>query len=146
MKYIGIDLGTTNSTISIAYKGSNGTDIMAKTLGVTQVDETGVNMTSSHTILPSVVYYDEYDTPYVGMYAKKMMSISPKQVLSKVKRYMGKEGKWTLNNGQAFTPQEVSGIVLSVLRREAENYFMGETVDSAVITVPASFNLMQQNA
>ncbi|SOC37087.1 Hsp70 family protein [Ureibacillus acetophenoni] len=146
MKYIGIDLGTTNSTISIAYKSSNGNDIFSKTLGVTQVDETGVNMSSSHNILPSVVYYDEYETPFVGMYAKKMMSISPKQVLSKVKRFIGKEGKWTLTNGQSFTPQEVSGIVLSVLRREAENYFMGEEVDSAVITVPASFDLLQQNA
>ncbi|MEO2223028.1 Hsp70 family protein [Priestia megaterium] len=146
MKYIGIDLGTTNSTISIAYKGNNGKDIMSKTLGVSQVDETGVNMVSSHTVLPSVVYYDDAETPYVGMYAKKMMSIAPKQVLSKVKRSMGKDGKYTLKSGQKYTPQEVSGIVLSVLRREAENYYMGESIDGAVITVPASFNLLQQNA
>lgn len=141
-RFVGIDLGTTNSTISIAYTKPNG-DVEAQTLEVTQIDETGNNMTQDFA-LPSVVYFDDEDQPYVGHFAKRMLGTYPKQVVKEAKRYIGQESSWPINN-RKIRPDEISSYILKLLKTQVEAYF-GQNIESAVITVPANFNFQQENA
>lgn len=141
-RYVGIDLGTTNSTVSIAYKNPKG-EVNSKTLQVKQYDEQGMNMTFDE-VLPSVVYFDDHSTPHVGRFAKKMISIDPKQTMSKVKRHIGKEVNWEIASGERYSPEEISAFILRTLKKTAEDYYLGQDIDGAVITVPANFNFQQQ--
>ncbi|MFJ5717413.1 Hsp70 family protein [Neobacillus sp. NPDC093127] len=141
-RYVGIDLGTTNSTVSVSYKNPKG-EVYAKTLQVKQYDEQGINITFDE-VLPSVVYFDEHSTPNAGRFAKKMLSIDPKQTMSKVKRHIGKEVEWETANKEKYSPEEISAFILRTLKGTAEDHFLGQEIDSAVITVPANFNFQQQ--
>lgn len=141
-RFIGIDLGTTNSTVSVAnltYRG----DIEAKTLEITQLDDTGNDLIQD-TALPSVLYIDKKGSPFVGHYAKRMHSINTKQVIRESKPYMGTDAKWEINN-ENFYPETVASYYLGILKREAEKQY-NEIIDSAVITIPASFDMDQQRA
>ena len=145
--YLGIDLGTTNSTISLI-EIDNENKIVPKTLEVEQVDDYGVGFTYD-PIVPSALYIDESGVKNVGRYAIKMLDTYPKRVLREAKRHIGvlREGRpaeWNIND-EIFTPEMVSSYVLKKLKKEAEKHLQQE-VEGVVITVPANFNFNQVGA
>lgn len=125
-KIIGIDLGTTNSCVSV-YEGGE-----AKVI---------TNPEGARTT-PSVVAFKNGEI-IVGQKAKNQM-VTNKDTISSIKRKMGTSEK-TEANGKEYTPEEVSAIILGELKKTAESY-LGETVSKAVITVPAYFNDSQRQA
>mgnify|MGYP004465561535 FL=1 len=125
-KTIGIDLGTTNSCVSV-YEGGE-----AKVI---------VNADGDRTT-PSVVAFKKGET-LVGKTAKHQSVTNP-DTISSIKRLMGTNKK-VKANGKEYTPEEISAIILGDLKKTAEAY-LGEKVTSAVITVPAYFNDAQRQA
>lgn len=126
-KIIGIDLGTTNSAVAVL-EGSE-----AKIIPNPEGNRT----------TPSVVAFKNGEIQ-VGEVAKRQAVTNPETV-SSIKRYMG-DGSYKVNaNGKAYTPQEISGMILQYLKGYAEDY-LGEKVEKAVITVPAYFNDAQRQA
>jgi len=125
-KTIGIDLGTTNSCVSI-YEGGEPKVI--------------VNADGDRTT-PSVVAFKKGDT-LVGKTAKNQAIVNP-DTISSIKRLMGTNKK-VKANGKEYTPEEISAMILGDLKKTAEAY-LGEKVTSAVITVPAYFNDAQRQA
>ena len=125
-KIIGIDLGTTNSCVSVLE--NNEVKVIANPEG---------NRTT-----PSVVSFKNGEI-IVGEAAKRQAVTNPDTVMS-VKRYMGIDHKENVN-GKSYTPQEISAMILQNLKATAEAY-LGETVTKAVITVPAYFNDAQRQA
>ena len=125
-KIIGIDLGTTNSCVSV-YEGGE-----AKVI----TNPEGMRTT------PSVVAFKKGEI-IVGQKAKNQMITNPEVVYS-VKRDMGTDKKIHMN-GKDYTPQEISAMILSDLKKTDESY-LGEKVTKAVITVPAYFNDAQRQA
>lgn len=145
--HIGIDLGTTNSVVSVAEVDKTGR-VNPRTLNVEQIDDFGLDVTYD-AIVPSALYVDENGVKTIGRYAIKMLDTYPKRVLREVKRHIGvlKEGRvatWNIND-ETFTPEIVSSYVLKKLKYEAEKHVQSE-VDSVVITVPANFNFTQVGA
>ncbi len=126
-KIIGIDLGTTNSCVSVIEGGSP---------VVIPNDEGG-------RTTPSVVAF-KGDEVLVGDRAKRQAVTNPKNTIASIKRLMGTSEKVSAN-GKEWTPQEISAKILGKLKKDAENY-LGETVKEAVITVPAYFNDAQRQA
>jgi len=126
-KVIGIDLGTTNSCVSVMEAGE------AKVI----TNAEGVRTT------PSVVAF-KGDEIQVGDVAKRQAITNPNTV-SSIKRHMGEANYRVDINGKKYTPQEISAMVLQNLKATAEAY-LGEKVDKAVITVPAYFNDAQRQA
>ncbi|MDE5715286.1 MAG: molecular chaperone DnaK [Anaeroplasmataceae bacterium] len=126
-KVIGIDLGTTNSCVSVMEAGE------AKVI----TNAEGVRTT------PSVVAF-KGDEIQVGDVAKRQAITNPNTV-SSIKRHMGDTNYKEDVNGKKYTPQEISAMILQNLKKTAEAY-LGETVDKAVITVPAYFNDAQRQA
>ena len=125
-KIIGIDLGTTNSCVSV-YEGGE-----AKVI---------TNPEGARTT-PSVVAFKNGEI-IVGQKAKNQM-VTNKETISSIKRKMGTNEKVSAN-GREYTPEEVSAMILGDLKKTAEAY-LGETVSKAVITVPAYFNDSQRQA
>ena len=125
-KTIGIDLGTTNSCVAV-YEGGE-----AKVIA---------NPEGSRTT-PSVVAFKNGEI-IVGQAAKNQMVTNP-DTISSIKRLMGTSKK-VKANGKEYTPEEISAMILSDLKKTAEAY-LGETVKKAVITVPAYFNDAQRQA
>ena len=125
-KTIGIDLGTTNSCVAV-YEGGE-----AKVIANAEGERT----------TPSVVAFKNGDI-IVGGSAKRQMVVNPDTIRS-IKRLMGTSKK-VKANGKEYTPEEVSAMILSDLKKTAESY-LGEKVDKAVITVPAYFNDAQRQA
>jgi len=125
-KIIGIDLGTTNSCVSI-YEGGE-----AKVIANKEGERT----------TPSVVSFKDGKI-VVGGAAKRQMVVNPDTIRS-AKRHMGTSDKMHAN-GKDYTPEEVSAMILSDLKETAESY-LGEKVTKAVITVPAYFNDAQRQA
>ena len=125
-KIIGIDLGTTNSCVSVLEGGE------AKVIANKEGNRT----------TPSVVAFKNGEI-IVGDAAKRQMVTNPDTVYS-VKRYMGTDKKIKAN-GKEYTPQEISAMILGNLRDSAESY-LGEKVTKAVITVPAYFDDSQRQA
>lgn len=126
-KIIGIDLGTTNSVVSIMEGGE------AKVIP---------NADGSRTT-PSVVAFKGEEIS-VGEVAKRQVITNPNTV-SSIKRHIG-EGNYRVNiNGKQYTPQEISAMILQNLKKTAEDY-LGAQVKKAVITVPAYFNDAQRQA
>ncbi|MBR1679357.1 MAG: molecular chaperone DnaK [Bacilli bacterium] len=126
-KIIGIDLGTTNSCVSVLEGGSP---------VVIPNDEGG-------RTTPSVVAF-KGDETIVGDRAKRQAVTNPKNTIASIKRLMG-SGKKVEANGRDWTPEEISAKILSKLKTDAEAY-LGDTVTEAVITVPAYFNDAQRQA
>lgn len=114
-RYIGIDLGTTNSTVSVANLTIRG-DIDSTTLEVSQVDESGNSMVQDHT-LPSVLYIDDQDQPYVGRFARRMNGVYPSQVIKEAKRHIGEDVSWTIGE-EDIRPETVSSYVLNILKAQ----------------------------
>ncbi len=127
-KIIGIDLGTTNSCVAVMEGGQP--TVIANAEG----DRT----------TPSVVAYTKEGERLVGKVAKRQAVANPENTITSIKRLMGTDQKVTLN-GKQYTPQEISAMILSKLKQDAESY-LGEKVTQAVITVPAYFNDSQRQA
>ncbi|EAC8646399.1 molecular chaperone DnaK [Listeria monocytogenes] len=125
-KIIGIDLGTTNSAVAVLEGGE------AKIIP---------NPEGARTT-PSVVGFKNGERQ-VGEVAKRAAITNP-NTISSIKRHMGTNYKETIE-GKDYSPQEISAIILQYLKSYAEDY-LGETVDKAVITVPAYFNDAQRQA
>ena len=136
--YLGIDLGTTNTSVSIARDGSSGA-IEVETLRIPQIAEDGITFTEKQ-LLPSVLYREGTDI-HVGEFAKAIKKQSSTKVISNSKNYMGEEVKLK-TNGKEYLPEEVAACILKHIK---ENISYGK-VNSAVITVPASFDMDQKNA
>src|SRR5476651_2261768 len=127
-KAVGIDLGTTNSVVSTLEAG-----------------EPGVipNAEGSRTT-PSVVAFSKTGEVLVGEVAKRQAITNPDRTIRSVKRHMGTDWKIDID-GKPFASQEISARILMKLKRDAESY-LGETVNQAVITVPAYFDDAQRQA
>src|SRR5262247_1480543 len=125
---VGIDLGTTNSVVSVL-EGGEPTVI--------------ANAEGSRTT-PSIVAFAKNGEVLVGEVAKRQAVTNPDRTIRSVKREMGTN--WSIDiDGKKYTPQEISARVLMKLKRDAEAY-LGETITDAVITVPAYFNDAQRQA
>ena len=127
-KTIGIDLGTTNSCVAVIEGGEP----------VVIPNAEGARTT------PSVVAFSKTGERMVGQVAKRQAITNPERTVSSIKREMGSNYKVT-SDGQSYTPQEISAMILQKLKADAEAY-LGETVTSAVITVPAYFTDAQRQA
>ena len=127
-KTIGIDLGTTNSCVAVIEGGEP--VVIA-------------NAEGSRTT-PSVVAFSKDGERMVGQVAKRQAITNPDRTVSSIKREMGSAYKVTID-GKSYTPQEISAMILSKLKADAEAY-LGETVTQAVITVPAYFTDAQRQA
>ena len=127
-KIIGIDLGTTNSCVAVMEGGQP----------VVIVNSDGARTT------PSVVGFAKNGERLIGETAKRQAITNPDNTISSIKRHMGENYKVNIE-GKAYSPQEISAMVLQKLKADAESY-LGETVSEAVITVPAYFNDAQRQA
>jgi molecular chaperone DnaK len=151
-KIIGIDLGTTNSVVAVMEGG----------------DPTVIPTAEGSRLLPSVVGFNKSGERLVGQTAKRQAIINPENTIFSIKRFMGRrydevetERKmvpyrvvrgpvgdarvYIPATGREYTPQEISAMILSKLKADAEAY-LGEPVTKAVITVPAYFNDSQRQA
>ncbi len=127
-KIIGIDLGTTNSCVAVMEGGEAA--VIANAEG---------NRTT-----PSVVAFSKEGERMVGQVAKRQAVTNPDRTVASIKREMGSDYKVTID-AKAYTPQEISAMVLQKLKSDAEAY-LGESVTAAVITVPAYFTDAQRQA
>ena len=127
-KIIGIDLGTTNSCVAVMEGGE--AVVIANAEG---------NRTT-----PSVVAFSKDGERMVGQVAKRQAITNPDRTIASIKREMGTNYKVNLDN-KAYTPQEISAMILQKLKADAEAY-LGQTVTEAVITVPAYFTDAQRQA
>ena len=127
-KTIGIDLGTTNSCVAVIEGGEP----------VVIANAEGARTT------PSVVAFSKTGERMVGQVAKRQAITNPERTISSIKREMGSNYKVQID-GHSYTPQEISAMILQKLKADAEAY-LGETVTSAVITVPAYFTDAQRQA
>ena len=127
-KIIGIDLGTTNSCVAVMEGG--------KPVVIT-------NAEGSRTT-PSVVAFTKTGERVVGDAAKRQAVTNADKTIASIKRHMGSDYKVDID-GKKYSPQEISAMILSKLKRDAESY-IGEPVTEAVITVPAYFTDAQRQA
>ena len=127
-KIIGIDLGTTNSCVAVIEGGEP----------VVIANAEGTRTT------PSVVVFSKTGERMVGQVAKRQAITNPDRTISSIKREMGTSHKVNID-GNSFTPQEISAMILQKLKADAEAY-LGDTVTQAVITVPAYFTDAQRQA
>jgi molecular chaperone DnaK len=149
-KVIGIDLGTTNSVVSVIERG----------------EATVITNPEGSRLTPSVVAFTKAGERLVGQPAKRQATINPENTVFSIKRFMGRRydevdtergmvpykvvsgpnGLATVEvQGKTYTPEEISAMILQKLKTDAETY-LGEKIDSAVITVPAYFNDAQRTA
>ena len=128
-KVIGIDLGTTNSVVSVMEGG----------------EPTVITNPEGSRITPSVVGFTKDGQRLVGQLAKRQAVSNPDRTISSIKRHMGDPNYKVTIDGKDYTPQEISAMILQKLKGDAEAY-LGETVTQAVITVPAYFNDSQRQA
>ncbi len=127
-KIIGIDLGTTNSCVSVIEGGEP----------VVIANAEGARTT------PSVVGFGKNGERMVGQVAKRQAITNPDRTVASIKRQMGTDYKVTIDD-KKYTPQEISAMILQKLKTDAEAY-LGDTVTEAVITVPAYFTDAQRQA
>ena len=127
-KTIGIDLGTTNSCVAVIEGGEP----------VVIANAEGARTT------PSVVAFSKTGERLVGQVAKRQAITNPDRTVSSIKREMGSDYKVRIDD-KAYTPQEISAMILGKLKADAEAY-LGEKITSAVITVPAYFTDAQRQA
>src|ERR1700733_1814513 len=127
-KAVGIDLGTTNSVVSVLEAG----------------EPVVIPNAEGGRTTPSVVAFAKSGEVLVGEVAKRQAITNPERTIRSVKRQMGTG--WTIDiDGKKYTPQEISARILGKLKRDAES-FLGDTVNQAVITVPAYFDDAQRTA
>ncbi len=127
-KIIGIDLGTTNSCVSVIEGG----------------EPVVITNSEGSRTTPSVVAFTKDGERLVGQLAKNQAVTNPDKTVISIKRHMGSDYKVDID-GKKYTPQEISAMILQKLKSEAEAY-LGESVTDAVITVPAYFTDSQRQA
>ena len=127
-KIIGIDLGTTNSCVSVMEGG----------------EAVVIPNAEGNRTTPSVVAFSKNGERLVGQIAKRQAVTNPDNTVISIKRQMGTNEKVRIE-GDEFSPQEISAMILQKLKADAENY-LGTTVTQAVITVPAYFSDSQRQA
>ncbi len=127
-KIIGIDLGTTNSAVSVMEGG----------------EPTVIPNAEGARVTPSVVAVTKSGDRLVGQIAKRQAITNPKNTVASIKRKMGTKYRAKMG-GKQYTPQQISAMILRKLKEDAENY-LGEKVEEAVITVPAYFHDSQRQA
>lgn len=127
-KIIGIDLGTTNSCVAVMEGG----------------DPTVIHNIEGNRTTPSIVAFTKEGERLVGETAKRQAVTNPDRTISSIKREMGTDYKISID-GKDYTPEEISAMILQKLKADAESY-LGETVEDAVITVPAYFTDAQRQA
>ena len=127
-KIIGIDLGTTNSCVAVMEGG----------------EPVVIPNAEGNRTTPSVVAFSKNGERLVGQIAKRQAVTNPDNTVISIKRKMGTAEKVKIE-GDSFTPQEISAMILQKLKADAENY-LGQKVSQAVITVPAYFNDSQRQA
>ena len=127
-KVIGIDLGTTNSCVAVMEGG----------------EAVVIPNAEGNRTTPSVVAFSKTGERMVGQVAKRQAITNPDRTISSIKREMGSDYKVNVD-GKAYTPQEISAMILQKLKSDAEAY-LGQTVTEAVITVPAYFTDSQRQA
>ena len=127
-KVIGIDLGTTNSVVSVMEGG----------------DPTVIANAEGNRTTPSIVAFAKNGERLVGETAKRQAVTNPDRTIASIKRYMGSNHKVEID-GKEYTPQDISAMILAKLKADAESY-LGEKVTEAVITVPAYFSDAQKQA
>ena len=127
-KIIGIDLGTTNSCVSVMEGG----------------EAVVIPNAEGNRTTPSVVAFSKDGERMVGQVAKRQAITNPDRTIMSIKRQMGTDHKVNID-GKAYTPQEISAMILQKLKADAEAY-LGQTVTEAVITVPAYFTDAQRQA
>lgn len=127
-KVIGIDLGTTNSCVSVLEGG----------------EPVVIPNAEGNRTTPSIVAFTKNGERLVGETAKRQAITNPDRTIISIKRYMGSDHKVTID-GKDYTPQDISAMVLMKLKADAEAY-LGEKVTEAVITVPAYFTDSQRQA
>src|SRR5436190_1182415 len=126
---VGIDLGTTNSVVSVLEAG----------------EPVVIPNAEGSRTTPSVVGYSKTGEILVGEVAKRQAITNPDRTVRSIKRQMGRKD-WSIDiDGKKWTPQEISGQILAKLKRDAEGY-LGDKVTQAVITVPAYFDDSQRQA
>jgi molecular chaperone DnaK len=127
-KVIGIDLGTTNSCVAVLEGG----------------EPTVIANAEGNRTTPSVVGFTKSGERLVGETAKRQAVTNPDRTISSIKRHMGED--YTVEiDGKKYTPQDISAMILTKLKNDAESY-LGEKVTEAVITVPAYFSDAQKQA
>ena len=127
-KVIGIDLGTTNSCVAVLEGG----------------EPVVIPNSEGGRTTPSVVSFTQAGERVVGEAAKRQQAVNAARTVLSIKREMGTDYRVKID-GKAYTPQEISAMILQKLRRDAED-FLGEPVSQAVITVPAYFTDSQRQA
>ena len=127
-KVIGIDLGTTNSCVAVIEGG----------------EPVVIPNAEGGRTTPSVVAFSKTGERMVGQVAKRQAITNPERTVVSIKREMGTNHKVNID-GKAYTPQEISAMILQKLKADAEAY-LGDTVSAAVITVPAYFTDAQRQA
>ncbi len=127
-KVIGIDLGTTNSCVAVLEGG----------------EPTVIANAEGNRTTPSVVGFAKNGERLVGETAKRQAITNPDRTIASIKRHMGENYKVTID-GKDYTPQDISAMILTKLKNDAEAY-LGEKVTEAVITVPAYFSDAQKQA
>ena len=127
-KVIGIDLGTTNSCVAVLEGGK----------------PVVISNSEGGRTTPSVVAFSKKGERLVGDMARRQAAVNVNNTVSSIKREMGTSYRVDIN-GKKYSPQEISAMILSKLKKDAENY-LGEEVSEAVITVPAYFNDAQRQA
>lgn len=127
-KVIGIDLGTTNSVVAVMEGG----------------EPTVITNQEGSRLTPSVVGFSKNGERLVGQLAKRQAVSNPDRTISSIKRHMGTNYRVEID-GKKYSPEEISAMILQKLKADAEKY-LGETVNQAVITVPAYFSDSQRQA
>ena len=127
-KIIGIDLGTTNSCVAVMEGG----------------DPTVIHNIEGNRTTPSIVAFTKEGERLVGETAKRQAVTNPDRTISSIKREMGTDYKISID-GKDYTPEEITAMILQKLKADAESY-LGETIEDAVITVPAYFTDAQRQA
>ena len=127
-KVIGIDLGTTNSCVAVLEGGK----------------PVVISNSEGGRTTPSVVAFSKKGERLVGDMARRQAAVNVGNTISSIKREMGTSYRVDINS-KKYSPQEISAMILSKLKKDAESY-LGETVTEAVITVPAYFNDAQRQA
>ena len=128
-KILGIDLGTTNSAFAVMEGGD---------------PEIIVNGEGNRTT-PSIVAFSDDGERLVGKPAKNQAVQNPEKTIQSIKRHMGDEDYTVEIEGEEYTPEQISAMILQKIKRDAEEY-LGDDVEKAVITVPAYFNDKQRQA
>jgi molecular chaperone DnaK len=128
-KILGIDLGTTNSAVAVMEGG----------------DPEIITNSEGDRTTPSVVAFTEEGERLVGKPAKNQAIQNPERTVASIKRHIGEEDHDTEIDDEEYTPEQISAMILQKIKRDAEDY-LGDEVESAVITVPAYFNDRQRQA